>query len=71
MDLTREANGGLFVTEGGLVLKSSQSINSHSKCKRGKFTFNCLQTHCTFERGGGGSTTKKTRSVCGPSKPVV
>lgn len=63
----------------GRVLKSGQSINSHSKWRRGKFTFNCIQAHATVQLKGkvkGGDCKKKkkttkTRSVCGPSNPVV
>ena len=44
--------------------------------EEGKFTFNCIQAHATVQlgrkrRGGLQKKTTKTRSVCGPSNPVV
>ena len=42
--------------------------------EEGKFTFNCIQAHATVQSGkkeGDTKKTTKTRSVCGPSNPVV
>lgn len=72
MGLRHEVDGQLFVAEGG-VLKSGQSINSHLKRRRGNshlIVFRLMRPY--WETGGGyKKATTKTRSVCGPSNPVV
>lgn len=71
MGLTCEVNGQLFVAVGGRVLKSGQSINSHSKWRRVNSHLIVFRLMRLYSSEKGGWLKKKTRLVCGPSNPVV